>query len=144
MELKSGEENEDSLFTERTKLFRFDSALNQWKERGVGEIKILVNRATGRARLLMRRDQVLKICCNHYLTPDMTLTPMAGSSKAWTWFTLCDFADETPKPEKLAARFKSQEVAVAFKRAFEMAVGGLVQQRETGEGVGGGDRKRVV
>ena len=144
MELKSGEKNEDSLFTERTKLFRFDSALNQWKERGVGEIKILVNRATRRARLLMRRDQVLKICCNHYLTPDMTLTLMAGSSKAWTWFTPCDFADETPKPEKLAASFKSQEVAVAFKRAFEKAVRGLAQQRETDEGVGGGGGRREM
>ena len=121
VEVSSGEENEEALFTDRSKLFRFDSKLNQWKERGVGEIKVLVNRDAGKARVLMRRDQVLKICCNHLITRDMSLTPMQNSQKAWTWLTLCDFADETGKPEKLAVRFKSPAIADAFKKAFEDA-----------------------
>ena len=122
VDLKSGEENEDVLFAERAKLFRFDSSLKQWKERGVGDMKILVNRSSGKARVLMRRDQILKICCNHFITREMSLSPMSGSNKAWTWLTLCDFADETGKPEKLAARFKSPNVASAFKKAFEEAI----------------------
>ena len=133
VEIKSGEENEDTLFTERAKLFRFDSNLNQWKERGVGDMKILVNRNSGKARVLMRREQILKICCNHYLTQDMSLSPMLGSNKAWIWFTLCDFADETPKPEKLAARFKSPSIAEAFKKAFEEATESVGREHITSE-----------
>ena len=121
VDIQSGEENEDVLFADRAKLFRFDSNLKQWKERGVGEMKLLANRSIGKARVLMRRDQILKICCNHFITREMTLTPMLGTNKAWTWFTLCDFADETEKAEKLAVRFKSPAIADTFKKAFEEA-----------------------
>ena len=122
VDIHSGEENEDALFTERAKLYRFDSSLKQWKERGIGEMKILVNRDAGKARVLMRRELVLKICCNHFITSVMSLAPMAGTKKAWTWFTPCDFADETGRPEKLAARFKSPGIADTFKKAFEEAM----------------------
>ena len=137
VDVRSGEENEDVVFAERAKLFRFDSNLKQWKERGVGEMKVLVNRHSRKARLLMRRDQVLKICCNHFITQEMALTPMSGSNKAWTWFTLCDFADETRKPEKLAVRFKSPIIAEAFKKAFEEAVDCANREMSAGEGENG-------
>ena len=137
VDVRSGEENEDVVFAERAKLFRFDSNLKQWKERGVGEMKVLVNRHSRKARLLMRRDQVLKICCNHFITQEMALTPMSGSNKAWTWFTLCDFADETRKPEKLAVRFKSPIIADAFKKAFEEAVDCANREMSAGEGENG-------
>lgn len=65
---------------------------DQWKERGVGEIKIL--RRGDRKRVVMRRDLVLNICANHYITEDMTLTPAMGSDKAWVWFTSADMANE--------------------------------------------------
>ena len=121
VDLTSGEENEEAMFAERAKLYRFDSSLKQWKERGLGEMKILVNRETDKARLLMRRDQVLKICCNHLITKEMTLEPMQGSTKAWTWFTPCDFSEESEKPESFAVRFKSPAIAAGFKAAFEDA-----------------------
>ncbi|CAI7997121.1 E3 SUMO-protein ligase RanBP2, partial [Geodia barretti] len=122
VEISSGEENEEAVFAERAKLFRFDSGVDQWKERGVGEMKILVNRQAGKARVLMRRDQVLKICCNHVITRSMTLTAMPGSNKAWTWFTPGDFSEEAEKPENFAIRFKSPALASTFKKAFEEAV----------------------
>ena len=122
VEITSGEENEEAVFAERAKLFRFDSSMEQWKERGIGEMKILVNREARKARVLMRRDQVLKICCNHVIMRDMSLTPMQGSNKAWTWFTPGDFSEETETPEKFAVRFKSPALANAFKKAFEEAV----------------------
>ena len=51
------------------------------------DVKILKNTATGRSRVLMRRDQILKICCNHFITPNMTLQTTAGNAKSWTWQT---------------------------------------------------------
>ena len=115
-EVKRGDEEEDAVFTSRAKLYRFDG--KEWKERGVGELKMLRNRRSGKVRLLMRRDQVLKICCNHFLSADMTLHPMASSDRAWTWFTSCDFSEGESRAEKLAARFKNAELAQKFKEAF--------------------------
>lgn len=45
----TGEEEETVLFNERTKLYRFDA--NVWKERGVGELKILHHPQKGKLSL---------------------------------------------------------------------------------------------
>lgn len=39
--VSTGEEDEEILFNERSKLFRFDADNKEWKERGVGQMKIL-------------------------------------------------------------------------------------------------------
>ena len=120
VELITGEESDERLFSHRAKLYRFDSTLMQWKERGVGDIKIVKNVHTNKARVLMRRDQIRKVCCNHAISPDMTLTPNQGSDKSWVWYTPCDFSDEVAKPEKLAVRFKHSDKATQFKTVFDM------------------------
>ena len=52
----TGEEDEEPLYCHRAKLFRYDD--NQWKERGLGDIKILRHKQTKKCRLVMRREQV--------------------------------------------------------------------------------------
>jgi hypothetical protein len=47
--------------------------------------KVLKHTATGKVRLLMRRDQVLKICVNHYVTPALVAGFKEKDSKSWTW-----------------------------------------------------------
>lgn len=37
------------------------------------------------------------------------LTPSAGSDRAWVWNVMADFADEEPRREQLAIRFKNPE-----------------------------------
>uniref|UniRef100_H3CFP9 RAN binding protein 2 n=1 Tax=Tetraodon nigroviridis TaxID=99883 RepID=H3CFP9_TETNG len=118
VDLVTGEEDEEALYSQRVKLFRFDSSVSQWKERGVGILKILKNAANGRLRVLMRREQVLKVCANHWITTTMNLKPLAGSDKAWIWMAN-DFSDGDAKLEQLAAKFKSPELAEEFKLKFE-------------------------
>ncbi|XP_055970618.1 E3 SUMO-protein ligase RanBP2-like isoform X2 [Sorex fumeus] len=120
IEVKTGEEDEEEFFCNRAKLFRFDVESKEWKERGIGNVKILRHKTSGKIRLLMRREQVLKICANHYISPDMRLTPNAGSDRSFVWHAL-DYADELPKPEQLAIRFKTPEEATLFKCKFEEA-----------------------
>ncbi|EDO37942.1 predicted protein, partial [Nematostella vectensis] len=122
IEVKTGEEHEKALFSHRAKLYRYDSNAKQWKERGIGDIKLLSNPQTGRVRVLMRRDQVLKICANHLLTPDMTIKPNAGSDKSLVWSTVADYAEEESKPEQFAVRFKHAETATLFRKTFEESV----------------------
>lgn len=118
IEVRTGEEDEEQLFCERAKLFRFDTEANQWKERGIGEMKILKHKETKKVRILMRREQVLKLCANHIISADMKLTPMVSSDKAWVWNAM-DFSEEEMKSEKLAVKFKNCDIAHKFKQVFE-------------------------
>ncbi len=120
VDVKTGEEDEEEMFCKRAKLFRFDSETKEWKERGIGSIKILKYKTSGKVRLLMRRERVLKICANHSITADMALKPNAGSDKSWVWYAM-DYADEIPKTEQLAIHFKTADEAALFKVKFEEA-----------------------
>ncbi|KAK4532653.1 hypothetical protein CCYA_CCYA13G3510 [Cyanidiococcus yangmingshanensis] len=118
VQIKSGEEDEEILAKFRAKLYRFDKAMREWKERGTGEIKFLRHQTTGRVRLLMRRQQTLKICANHYLLPEMRLEENMGSDRSWVW-TAIDYADEERDEAVLAIRFKDSETATRFHETFE-------------------------
>lgn len=96
METKSGEEDEEILFKERTKLYRWDRTISQWKERGIGDIKILFHPKKHSYRILMRREQVLKVCANHTITQGMELRPMDTSANAIIW-TAADYAGKQVK-----------------------------------------------
>ena len=122
VECRTGEEGQEVLFCGRCKLFRYDSGTSQWKERGIGDIKILVNPSSKRHRILMRREHVFKLCANHVITSEMQLKPFPNSLRAWLWTTLADFSEETTTAETLAARFKSNEVANQFKEVFDKAL----------------------
>ncbi|XP_046519364.1 E3 SUMO-protein ligase RanBP2 [Equus quagga] len=128
VEVSSGEENEQVIFSHRAKLYRYDKDVGQWKERGIGDIKILQNYDNKQVRIVMRRDQVLKLCANHRITPDMTLQNMKGTERVWVW-TACDFADGERKVEHLAVRFKLQDVADSFKKIFDEAK--VAQEKDT-------------
>uniref|UniRef100_A0A673KE49 RanBD1 domain-containing protein n=1 Tax=Sinocyclocheilus rhinocerous TaxID=307959 RepID=A0A673KE49_9TELE len=68
VEVKSGEEDEEILFKERTKLYCWDCENELWKELGVGDIKILFHPVRKTYRVQMQQDQVLKVCPNSSLT----------------------------------------------------------------------------
>lgn len=54
--MKTGEEEEELLYSHRAKLYRWLDG--EWKERGLGDIKLLFDPAAKRVRLLMRREPV--------------------------------------------------------------------------------------
>ncbi|CAF4242046.1 unnamed protein product, partial [Adineta steineri] len=115
VEVKTGEEDENVLFCERAKLYRFDTAANQMKEQVVGEMKSLQHKTTKVCRILMRREQVLKLCANHQITSQMELKSHQGSANAYLWSAM-DFADGEAKHETLCIRFKTNEQAKTFAK----------------------------
>ncbi|CAH0722701.1 unnamed protein product, partial [Brenthis ino] len=118
VKVTTGEEDEVAIFSSRAKLFRFVD--KQWKERGIGDMKLLKHKVTGKVRVLMRREQVHKICANHIILPEMEINPMKNESKAYFWVAN-DFAEETVILEKFCIRFKTADIAKEFYEAFEKA-----------------------
>ncbi|CAM6119358.1 unnamed protein product [Calypogeia fissa] len=118
--ISTGEENEDVLLDLKSKLYRFDKEGNQWKERGVGQVKLLQHKDTRKIRLLMRQSRTLKICANHLVIPATTLQEHAGSDKSWVWHA-SDYSDGELKEELFCLRLGSVESAQKFKSAFEDA-----------------------
>ena len=120
VEVEDPDKGEEKLFGEKAILYRFDKAGNEWKERGVGIIKILKNTEAGICRILMRRDQTYRICANHYILPDLELKAQTGSDKAFKWIAE-DYADNVKSHDILSVKFKSAEIASNFKKNFEEA-----------------------
>lgn len=120
VETKTGEEDEDVLFKIRSKLFRFSKELNEWKERGTGDVRILKHKQSKKIRLLMRREKTLKICLNHYVNPSVELKENVGSDRSWVWHGV-DYADEERDEALLAIRFRDTDSANQFKDAYNKA-----------------------
>ncbi|KAK4412651.1 Ran-binding protein 1c [Sesamum alatum] len=114
----TGEENEDVLLDLKSKLYRFDKEGNQWKERGVGTVKLLKHKETGKVRLVMRQNKTLKICANHLVLPTMVVQEHQGNDKSCVWHA-ADFADGELKDETFCIRFASVENCKAFKDKIE-------------------------
>eukprot|EP00913_Durusdinium_trenchii_P029067 g27254.t2 len=64
-EVPTGEEDEDEIYSQRSKLYRFKDG--EWKERGLGDSKLLRHRGTGKIRYMMRQERTGKIVANHYI-----------------------------------------------------------------------------
>lgn len=106
----------------------------QWKERGIGDMKILVHpkvpppmayleprsvlpvdveleEGINYARLLMRRDQVLKICTNHTISVDLPqFKPLSVANHGLCWVTK-DYSDDVDgEVMTLGLRFKVNRI----------------------------------
>ncbi|GBF89434.1 RAN binding protein [Raphidocelis subcapitata] len=121
VETSTGEEDEDCIIDLKCKLYRFDSNNNEWKERGIGQVRLLKHKANERIRLLMRQEKTLKIRANHIIMPGTKLQEHAGSDKAWVWSTV-DFSEGEQKVELFCIRFGSAEKAQEFKAKYEECV----------------------
>ncbi|MBZ3885225.1 E3 SUMO-protein ligase RanBP2, partial [Sciurus carolinensis] len=116
--VKSGEKDEEILFKDRAKLYRWDRDVSQWKEQGVGDTKILWHTMKNYYWILMRRGQMFKVCANHVITKTMRLKPLNILNNAVV-MTASDYANGKAKVEQLAVRFKTKEMTESFKKKIE-------------------------
>eukprot|EP01055_Gregarina_sp_Pseudo9_P002375 Gregarina_sp_Pseudo_9__2374@NODE_267_length_3353_cov_90_294810_g250_i0_p2_GENE_NODE_267_length_3353_cov_90_294810_g250_i0NODE_267_length_3353_cov_90_294810_g250_i0_p2_ORF_typecomplete_len202_score29_84Ran_BP1/PF00638_18/3_7e37WH1/PF00568_23/0_01SH3_10/PF17902_1/3_1_NODE_267_length_3353_cov_90_294810_g250_i026423247 len=118
VDVVTGEEDEECVWKHRSKLYRWVNG--EWKERGLGESKLLKDKA-GKTRFLLRQEKTGKLVANHYVVPkgdQCKLKPNAGSDKCWVWSVL-DCSDETPEVHQFALMFGQAENAKKFKEEFE-------------------------
>lgn len=141
IDVKTGEEDEDLLYLHRAKLFRMCED-GEWKERGLGDVKILRHKQTKNLRVVMRREKVLKICLNHALSGEIIYKPK--DEKSWL-FVVHDFSEGESVLERFALRFKNAEIAKAFHKAVTDALAGTLEpiqeseEQTTGSSISEGD-----
>jgi len=118
VETVTHEESEEQVFNMRCKMFKFVQESREWKERGTGPLRLLKHKENGKTRLVMRRDKTLKVCANHYITPDMKIAPMSTSDRAWLWNVAADVSEGEPEAITVSVRLANAENAQLFKEAW--------------------------
>lgn len=121
VDIHTNEEDEEELVKIRARLYRYDTGDHEWKERGTGDIKLLRHKINNTVRVVMRRDKTLKVCANHFITPDIRMNVHCGSDKAFNWSVFADYADELMKQELLAIKFGNPQNAELWKTKFAEA-----------------------
>uniref|UniRef100_A0AC35TWC2 RanBD1 domain-containing protein n=1 Tax=Rhabditophanes sp. KR3021 TaxID=114890 RepID=A0AC35TWC2_9BILA len=119
VKVSTGEEDEAVLFTSRAKLFKFTDG-KEFKERGVGDLKILKHNATGKTRVVMRRDQTFKVCANFAISNGMTVSLKANTTKV-VIFSCYDTSDETPGHATFCLKFGEETSTTRFMEEFNNA-----------------------
>ncbi len=71
VEVRTGEEDEEVVYSQRAKLYRFTDG--QWKERGVGDMKILKHKQTG---ILLYRNSYLRNAFLSVMNSNISLEEM--------------------------------------------------------------------
>jgi Ran-binding protein 1 len=112
------------LYSKRSKLFIYGetlldkgSGLKTWRERGIGEVRLLKHKEHERIRVLMRQEKTMKVIANHAIDPRIKLEPNVGSDRSWVWSAF-DFADGALKETVFALRFGDSDIAKEFKEKF--------------------------
>ena len=113
------------LYSERAKLFVFGETLldvgtgtKAWKERGVGNVRLLRHKEHQRIRVLMRQEKTHKLIINHALLAGLVLVPHKTSDRSYIWRAE-DFSDgENLVVTDFCLRFANSDVAETFKDAF--------------------------
>ncbi|CAE7407298.1 Ranbp2 [Symbiodinium sp. CCMP2456] len=120
-DLETGEEREEELYCQRSKLYRFRDA--EWKERGVGDAKLLKHQVNGKIRFLLRQERTGKVVANHFIVdvpPYCQLAKNAGNETTWVWCAM-DYSEDSAQMEQFALRFRDAELAEKFAEAFNDA-----------------------
>jgi Ran-binding protein 1 len=126
VEVTSGEEEEAILYEQRSKLFIHGETLldkgsgqKSWRERGIGDVKILQHKELKKVRVLMRQEKTMKVILNFVLDSRLVLTPNAGNDRSWVWSAMDFSSGEELEETVFAIRFGDSDIANAFKKAFE-------------------------
>ncbi|CAJ0568462.1 unnamed protein product, partial [Mesorhabditis spiculigera] len=118
----TGEEDEEVLFQERCKLYRFDRESREVQERGLGEMKVLKNPKSGRMRCVMRREQILNLCANFPIVAQMEIKAKAGTDETALFFCQ-DFSEcDDGEGQTFYTRFRTGSTRERFINLFREGV----------------------
>ncbi|KLJ11731.1 hypothetical protein EMPG_09642 [Blastomyces silverae] len=113
----TGEEDEDEVFEARVKTLKLgvppdaDDETPKWLLQGVGLLRILKHKTTGRARILVRADPSGRVLLNTNLAAAVSYKSVGSAVQ----FLVL----QEPKPEQWIARVKKEDIAVELAKVME-------------------------
>lgn len=119
VEAHTGEEEESVVFHARAKLYLLEGGAN-WKERGVGVVKVNVHSGTGAGRLLMRTEATLHVILNTPLFSGFVVDRAADRAVRFTGLSL----EDEKKNVSYLLRFSVKDDAAGLVDAISSHVKG--------------------
>ena len=96
----------------------------KWIEKGLGDVKLLLNPATGKTRAVMRKERTVTFILNHHVQPDAELVNASSESddrnRAFV-YEVEDYSEGTARRETFALRFRSETAASQFSSTYREA-----------------------
>ncbi len=133
----SGEEDDEVLFSDRTKLFVKTPA--EWKERATGPVRLSLNKSMGKVRFIVRTDKILKVRANFVVPQHPDLTKQTDKSYS---VVALDFSDPDTHPGgellTLSIKFNTKEIADQFAKTWQEAKAINAKAGPPAAAVGGG------
>lgn len=82
IDASTGEEGEEVMYTKRAKLMLFDkdNKENPYINKGVGDLRVLKNKETGKSRILIRADGGLRILMNNAISSSISYGSVGDGS----------------------------------------------------------------
>ncbi|PGH04691.1 hypothetical protein GX51_03358 [Blastomyces parvus] len=112
-----GEEDEDEVFETRAKALKLgvspdsDDTTPKWLPQGLGLLRILKHKTTGRARILLRADPSGRVLLNTHLVAAVSYKSVGSAVQ----FQVL----REPKPENWTVRVKKEDMAVELAKVME-------------------------
>lgn len=88
----------------------------------MGEIKILKHKTLKTCRILMRREQIFKLVLNMQIGESFSMEYMNGQKKSFIWANFNYAESSEGEMERLACRFKKEEIAQKFLETVQMCI----------------------
>lgn len=112
------------IFESKCVLYRYVEGKTELEQRGTGRIYIILVEEANLYKIMMVRDKIKRLGCNHYISPLFSLSPHEKTKNVWIWSTLTDTCEEDSKldpKQTYVARFKNSEICEEFKSRYEEA-----------------------
>ncbi|KAI9246126.1 hypothetical protein BY458DRAFT_79676, partial [Sporodiniella umbellata] len=114
--VKTGEEDENTIYQTKAKLLILDGNTGNWKERGVGSFRINTkeeDKSTPQTRLVMRADSVYRLILNLLLFPGMKVFIMQEKFVRFAGFEKSTKEDGTEETKLVNFALKLSNSSVA-------------------------------
>lgn len=114
-EVKTGEEDEDTIYQTKAKLLVLDTASGNWKERGVGTLRINMKEEETKlqTRLVMRADSVFRVILNLLLFEGMKVFIMQDKFVRFAGFETETKEDGTSETKLVSYALKLSNSTIA-------------------------------
>ncbi|KAI5169531.1 hypothetical protein PAEPH01_0794 [Pancytospora epiphaga] len=111
-----------SIFNTVAKVYFKDPKTNKLENRGEGKFAIVKDTA-GLYKILMVRDKVMLMGCNHYIAKSCPLVRATQVPRSWIWIALDDKSDAEVNEPKTTyfATFKTEEDFEMFSKKYSEA-----------------------